>query len=111
MLVLPGQTAFLVVISGGRVLARGRLFGWLLARSLCPAALLAGALLAVPLAGWVFWPVVGGVVVLWLRWLVVGWCVVANVCSVVAADCTGGPSRLKGAFGVGFADRFATLDP
>jgi hypothetical protein len=41
---------------------------------------------------------------------VVGWFSLSERCSVVAADCTGGPSRVKGAFGVGFADRFATLD-
>jgi hypothetical protein len=33
-----------------------------------------------------------------------------NMCSVVAADCTGGLSRVKGAFGVGFAD-VASLHP
>jgi hypothetical protein len=40
---------------------------------------------------------VDGVVVVRLRWLVVWWLFGCPRCSVVAADCTGGPSRLKGA--------------
>jgi hypothetical protein len=41
---------------------------------------------------------------------VVCWFSGHNVGSVVAADFTGGPSRVKGAFGVGFAD-VASLHP
>jgi hypothetical protein len=44
----------------------------------------------------------------WLCWLAGFPCL--HVCSVVAADFTGGLSRVKGAFGVGFAD-VASLHP
>jgi hypothetical protein len=50
------------------------------------------------------------VAVVLLAGLVVGWLTGQNMCSVVAADCTGGLSRVKGAFGVGFAD-VASLHP
>jgi hypothetical protein len=51
-----------------------------------------------------------GLLVVALLALLVGWFFGQNVCSVVAADFTGGLSRVKGAFGVGFAD-VASLHP